>query len=92
MEAVLERDLASPADLSQTAVKYPFTRLLDLLAGWERYADQDDMPDTPSIVENIADLYQEAGNLEVRRQNDAQVEATLRAFLKDRVLPVLMQK
>ena len=44
------------------------------------------------IGEQIADLHQEAGNLDIPRQNDAQVEAVLRAFLTERILPVLMQK
>ena len=50
------------------------------------------MPDDDAVIYRIADLYQEAGNLDVARQNDAHTEAVLRAFLTDWVLPVLMQK
>ena len=77
---------------AQPPVKYPRTRLLDLLAGWERFVDTDEIPDAPSVIYNIADLYQEAGNLNVSRQNDAQTEEILRAFLTERILPLLMQK
>ena len=93
MEAVLERtgDGQQPSD-EQPPVKFPLTRLLDLLAGWSQYTYQDDLdgiPDAPAVGERIAELYQEAGNLEASTTTDA--ETLLRSFLQERVLPVLMQ-
>lgn len=68
-------------------MKTPKGRLLDMLAGWERYAlkDEDEgIADAPGVTDRIGDLYQEAGHLA-----DGNSEEAVRTFLLERVLPLL---
>lgn len=71
------------------------TRLLDLLAGWSAYvsADEDNNLRDPVVsAEDIGALYQLAGELseqwEVLSGQDQ--EKAIRAFLEERLLPVLV--
>ena len=95
MEAVLERTNELSDEL-QPPVKAPFTRLLDLLAGWEQYAQKDvaeGVSDAPHVLDAISDLYQEGGSLSISPSaSRMQKEAIFRAFLTERVLPVLMHE
>ena len=80
-----------PATMSTVGVKTPHARLLDMLAGWSEYVEADVYRDAEGVNDRIADLYQEAGALGLEPLNpvDANSDEVIRAFIIDRVLPVL---
>jgi len=69
--------------------KAPETRLLDILAGWSAYLDEDEANGLCDSVtaEEVAALYQEAGNFAF----DDPTPGEVRAFFIERVLTLLMR-
>ncbi len=65
------------------------TRLLDLLAGWSEKSERDEFPDSKATLEQIAGLYQEAGQFAFDAMTAEEKQARIRAFLLERVLPTL---
>ena len=70
-------------ELVHPPVKDAHTRLLDMLAGWSRYIDRDDTPDSEDVRDAVYALHQEAGAME-----DSGAEAVA-AFVTTRVIPLL---
>lgn len=86
---------AKQAELG-TACKTPRSRLLYMMAGWSRYVETDEadgFTDAPGMNDVIHELYQDAGALDLDRDNPMgqEAEETIRAFVMGRVLPTLFQ-
>ena len=97
--AVLEMDLLAAASRTEerAAAKTSHNRLLDMIAGWASFAERDEergYPDAPGVNDSIHELYQEAGALGLDKNNpvDEETEESIRAFVVERVLPVLMRR
>jgi hypothetical protein len=86
MAIVLERPVQEAVD---NDVKSPYNRLLDMIAGWSEFAQQEGERDSEEAVDAICDLYQEAGAIAFKpSQSLEEAEAEIRTFLIERVLPV----
>lgn len=87
--------------------KTPFTRLLDLTAGWSQFVDREQegfafeevaeeegWTDPSVSVDDLCDLYQQAGNLIGIDETLAPEEEArrVRAFVEHRVLPLLLRE
>ena len=77
--------------------KTPSTRLLDMLAGWSRYAQHDTengIKDVPYMERLIEDLYQKAAETDFGRDSsgDDVTRRDLEEFLVREVLPALLYK
>lgn len=77
--------------------KTPSTRLLDLLAGWSAYVlldEEHQVRDSTLSGEEISDLYQLAGELseEWDELSPEAQEPFIRAFVEERILPLLLRK
>ena len=76
--------------------KRPSTRLLDLLAGWSNYVsidEENNMPDATLRADDIAGLYQFAGNL-IESWDELQPDdedSMVTSFVEERVLPLLLR-
>jgi|GEM_PF-3258811 len=68
--------------------KTPLTRLLDLLAGWSQFVSTEDANSDSASAEEIADLYQAAGAIEVEGAEEAE---QVRQFVQQRILPILLR-
>lgn len=81
--------LANKAKLSN---KTPVTRLLDLTCGWSNFVSEEHnkYPDTVR-GDAIADLYQAAGALAEDYPDLESEQNAVRAFMTERVFPVLLQ-
>ena len=87
---------ASESKPQEVGGKTPTTRLLDLLAGWCDFVSADEennVPDSGLSAEEIGDLYQLAGGFIEEWEGlspDGQ-EKAVRAFVEERILPLLLR-
>lgn len=94
-------------DTISANLKTPFTRLLDLTAGWSQFVDreqegltagegpeEESWSDPDVSVEDLCDLYQAAGNLiGINESLSPEEEAQrVRAFVAQRILPLLLRE
>lgn len=85
---------ADTANINRTRnLTDPHTRLLDLLTGWSYFVQRETSETNgPALtVEELCDLYQEAGSLEMESLSDAEADKLVREFLMERVLPAVMR-
>ena len=83
---------------SSPPAKTPGTRLLDLLAGWGDFVDQDEVGDDeqkamidPGLdAYEIGCMYQEAASEVMELDGDAESEA-VRRWVLERILPALLR-
>ena len=78
---------------NQTKSKTPSVRVLDLLAGWIEYVDRQngEYPDTLSY-DDVADLYQTAGEVACRDFPDSETERdAVCRFLTEKVIPLVLK-
>jgi hypothetical protein len=80
----------------------PMTRLLDMLAGWSAYVDDSEKAAESAesrilrtvTSDEISALYQEAGGewLKFDESDSAAEDATVRQFIEERILPLLLRR
>lgn len=74
--------------------KEPITRLLDLTYGWCAFVDQEEhVKDDLLSSDEIGALYQAAGNLPDEDEVGVEAsDAAVRAFVEEKVLPLLLSR
>ncbi len=74
--------------------KTPLTRLLDLTAGWAAFVQQEDeaWPDPAVSLEELCDLYQEAGALVADDLSAEEETRIVREFVETRLLNLLLRQ
>ncbi len=86
---------SNEATQTKPIAKTSGTRLLDLLAGWERYVSSDEeagLPDGALSADELGALYQEAGALVATTEDaDAENDAVYE-FVQERILPLLFRR
>ena len=79
--------------LTITNKKTQTTRLMDLLAGWAEFVENEEGKfDDPVTSDLIGDLYSEAAEIASRDYTDAEAERdAIGIFVSERLLPVLLK-
>ena len=80
---------------TKTEVKTAGTRLLDLLAGWERFVSSDEEAGVQDVVlttDELGALYQEAGRLIMALEDAEAEDEAVYEFVQERILPLLLRR
>lgn len=83
-------------------VKTPWTRVLDLTCGWYDFVEdsesreEEPLTDDRLLAQELFDLYQSAGAEAFEEPEDGkyspEAEVRIRAFVNDRILPLLLRR
>jgi len=84
----------TPGAVPTQTEKTPSTRLLDMTAGWAAFVDgeEDDITDHAVSVDELAGLYQAAGQLACDYGDSPDEAERVREFVETRVLPLLLRE